>query len=285
MPSLIVLRKGRMRISAAVLVLLMVALVLPQLTWADSASDHTVGQFDNLSSISPSEAQAVLLEKYRTGELLYHALGDQQDRSSTTSINPGLTDPALLAAYPEVVTYRRNVEAYLRYFAQQDCSELATQSEVSAYRRNASMNPGLTDPALLAAYPEVLTYRRNVDAYLRYFAQQDCPDLAPSLEAMASQHSAAINPGLTEPALLAAYPEVVAYRRNVEAFLQYFAQQDCSDLAANSEVTAYQRSALTKPGLTDPDLLAAYPEVAAYRRSVEAYLRYLAQGDCSQVGS
>jgi len=285
MPSLVVLQKSQMRVSVAVLVLLLVALVLPQLTWADSASDHPDGQFDNLSSISPSVAHAALLEKYTTGELVYHAPGSRQDRSSTALMNPGLTDPALLAAYPEVVTYRRNVNAYLHYFAQKDCSELATQSEVTTYRRSASMNPGLTDPALLAAYPEVLTYRRNVDAYLRYFAQQDCPDLAPSLEAMASQHSAAINPGLTEPALLAAYPEVVAYRRSVEAFLQYFTQQDCSDLAANSEVAAYQRSALTKPGLTDPDLLAAYPEVAAYRRSVEAYLRYFAQGDCSQLGS
>jgi hypothetical protein len=78
MPSFVVpMQKKWVWVSVAAL-LLLVASVLPQLTWADHAADHP-------SSISASEAYAALVEKYKTGELVYHAPGRRGDGSFSIS--------------------------------------------------------------------------------------------------------------------------------------------------------------------------------------------------------
>jgi uncharacterized protein (DUF433 family) len=207
-------------------VLLAVALLLPQIAWADHGPDYTDTPVRTLSS-----------------------------SSSAASYQSGLVSSGLLAAYPEILVFRHDVMAFLRYSPRQDCS--------------ASMNPGLTDPALLAAYPEIMTYRRNVAAYLNYVAGLDCQELAARPEAASSRPSALLKPGLTDPALLTAYPEVLAYRHDVMAFLDY-ARPSSSELCAET----------LGPGLKDPALLAAYPEILTYRRNVQAYQQYFAQQDC-----
>jgi uncharacterized protein (DUF433 family) len=220
------LNKSRLLISVAALVLLATALLLSQFAWADHTPDHPDRQVGDLSLVSLA-----------------------------ASYKPNLMDSALLAAYPEVLAYQHDVMAFLSYSPWQDCS--------------VQMNSGLTDPALLAAYPEILTYRRNVAAYLKYVAGLDCGELAARPELSSSRPSALTRPGLTDAALLAAYPEVLAYRHDVMAFLDYSARQVCS--------------ATLSPGLKDAALLAAYPEIITYRRNVEAYLQYFAQQDCSEL--
>lgn len=220
------LYKSRLRISVAALVLLAAVLLLSQFAWADHASDHPDRQIGDLSLIS-------LAPSYK----------------------PSLMDSTLLAAYPEVLAYQHDVMAFLNYSPWQDCS--------------VQMNSGLTDPALLAAYPEILTYRRNVTAYLNYVSGADCRELAARSGLISARPSAVLRPGLTDQALLAAYPEVSAYRHDVMAFLDYSARPACSESLST--------------GLKDPALLAAYPEIMTYRRNVQAYLQYFAQQDCSEL--
>jgi hypothetical protein len=58
-----------------------VVLVIPQLTWADHASDHPYSQFDAPALVSPSEGYADLVAKFRTGELEFQTPGRRDDRS------------------------------------------------------------------------------------------------------------------------------------------------------------------------------------------------------------
>ena len=76
-------QKNKVRVAA--LALLLVTLVIPQLVWADHASDHPISQFEEMPSILAAEAYAALVEKYASGELVYHAPGRRDDRSSSTS--------------------------------------------------------------------------------------------------------------------------------------------------------------------------------------------------------
>ena len=221
--TLVSVYKSRAWTSVAALVLLAVALLLPQFAWADHSPDYTETP---VSSLYPG--------------------------SSAASYQSGLVSSGLLAAYPEILVYRHDVIAFLRYSPRQNCS--------------FQMNSRLTDPALLAAYPEIMAYRRNVMAYLSYVAGEDCPELVARPESLSSRPSALMKPGLTDPALLAAYPEILAYRHDVMAFLDYAGRQDCSGMSG--------------PRLQDPALLAAYPEILTYRRNVLAYQQYLAQQDC-----
>jgi hypothetical protein len=59
-------RKNRVQVRVAAMVLLAVTLLIPQLTWADHASDHPYSQFDDPSIISSaSVAHDALVEKYK----------------------------------------------------------------------------------------------------------------------------------------------------------------------------------------------------------------------------
>jgi hypothetical protein len=190
------------------LVLLVVALVIPQLTWADHASDHPDSQVGNLSSISssaayaalvgkyktgdlvfntpgrrdnrsfgisPSGAYGALVEKYGTGELVYHAPGRRDDRLFTAPVNPEQIDAAFLAANPETMVSRRYAAS------RQAVAEAANSARwVALGEYYTSM--GTT---FLAANPEIMVYRRYVAS------------------------------GQTDAALLAANPEVMTYRRFV----------------------------------------------------------------------
>jgi len=215
--------KSRVWISVAGLMLLAVALLLPQLAWADHAPDYTNTPVRTLSfSSSDASYQSGLVSSgllaaypeilaFRHDVIAFLMYSPRQD--CPAQLHPGLKDPALLGAYPEIMTYRRNVAAYLDYVVGEDCQELAAGLEPISSPPSAMMNPGLTDPALLAAYPEVLAYRHDVMAFLDYTARQTC--------------SETLGPGLKDPALLAAYPEILTYRRNILAYQQYFAKQDC----------------------------------------------------------
>ena len=201
-------RKNTARLRVAALVLLVVALVIPQLTWADHASDHPDSQVGNLSSISssaayaalvgkyktgdlvfntpgrrddrsfgisPSGAYGALVEKYGTGELVYHAPGRRDDRLYTASVNPEQIDAAFLAANPETMVSRRYAAS------RQAVAEAANSARwVALGEYYTSM--GTT---FLAANPEIMVYRRYVAS------------------------------GQTDAALLAANPEVMTYRRFV----------------------------------------------------------------------
>jgi len=201
-------RKNTARLRVAALVLLVVALVIPQLTWADHASDHPDSQVGNLSSISssaayaalvgkyktgdlvfntpgrrdnrsfgisPSGAYGALVEKYGTGELVYHAPGRRDDRLFTAPVNPEQIDAAFLAANPETMVSRRYAAS------RQAVAEAANSARwVALGEYYTSM--GTT---FLAANPEIMVYRRYVAS------------------------------GQTDAALLAANPEVMTYRRFV----------------------------------------------------------------------
>jgi hypothetical protein len=78
-------RQNAVQLRVAALVLLAVVLVIPQLTWADHASDHPYSQFDDPALVSPSEGYADLATKFRTGELEFHTPGRRDDRSFSAS--------------------------------------------------------------------------------------------------------------------------------------------------------------------------------------------------------
>ncbi len=221
------LYRRRGRVSGAALVLLAVALLLPQFAWANHAPEHPDRQISELPFVSSSAAYKPGLMNSALLAAYPEVLAYQHDvraflqyspwQDCSVQINSGLRDPVLLAAYPEIKAYRRNVTAYLNYVVGLDCRDLEARPEVISSRPSALMKPGLTDAALLSAYPEVLAYRHDVMAFLDYSAPKFC--------------SEALGPGLKNPALLAAYPEITTYRRNVQAYLQYFDQQDCTELA------------------------------------------------------
>ena len=62
-------QKNSSQVRVAALMLLLVALVIPQLAWADHASDHPISQFEEMPSILARQAYAALVEKYQAGEL------------------------------------------------------------------------------------------------------------------------------------------------------------------------------------------------------------------------
>jgi hypothetical protein len=73
-------QKSRLQLQVAASLLLQAALVAPQMARADHASDHPERE-----SVSAGEANTApylaLLEKYETGELVYHAPGRRDDRA------------------------------------------------------------------------------------------------------------------------------------------------------------------------------------------------------------
>ena len=90
-------QRNRVQVRVAALMLLLVALVIPQLVWADHASDHPISQFEEMPSILATQAYAALIEKYKTGELEYHAPGRRDDRSF--SFSPSEAYAALVEKY------------------------------------------------------------------------------------------------------------------------------------------------------------------------------------------
>lgn len=151
------LKKNRVLARAAVLSLLVVALVIPQLTWADHASDHPYGQFDDPSNSSPGEAYAALVEKYEAGDLVFHTPGRRDDRSFSSAPS---ARSATLAANPEIAVYQRYAAARLEVAAAASSARWVALGEYYA-------DGGA---AFLAANPEIAMHRR-------YVAQQDCSDL------------------------------------------------------------------------------------------------------------
>ena len=185
-------QKNRALVWAAALVLLAVSLVIPQLTWADHASDHPTSQFDDPDIISPSEAYAALVEKYKTGELVYHAPGRRDDRSFAPSPNE---------AYAALVEKYKTGELVYHAPGRRDDRSFAP-----------AVNSGLTDEAFLAANPEVLAYWRSVSAQ-----QEGAEASSARWVALGSYYTA------RNAAFLADNPEA-------DAYLRYVAQQGCSEV-------------------------------------------------------
>jgi hypothetical protein len=215
----------------AALVLLVMALVIPQFTWADHASDHPDSQFDNLASISPSEAYVALVENYAMGNLVYNAPGRRGDSPSTAFAGPAQIGVTFVSANPEIMTVQR----YAAGVAQETGADLlATNPEIAAYRRYAVSRQDVAAAAssarwvALGAYytargaafqatnPEIAAYRR--------FAVSP-PDVA---AAASSARWAALGAYYTArgSTFLATNPEIAAYR-------QYVSRQECSASGLN----------------------------------------------------
>ena len=145
-------RKKVVQPRVAALVLLAVALMIPQLTWADHASDHPYSQFDDQALISLSEGSAALVEKYKSGELVFHTPGRPDDRSFSASADSVQIDAAFLAANPETMVLRRLVASQQGIAAAASLARWVALGEYYADR-------GAT---FLTANPEVRTYRRFV---------------------------------------------------------------------------------------------------------------------------
>lgn len=150
------LQKNRVQVWLAASVLLVVALVLPQLAWADHASDHPYSQADDPISNAPNAAYAALVEKYKSGELVYHAPGRRDDRSFGPSANLALADATDLAASPEALTSRRSLSAI----------EEGVEASSARWVALGAYYTG-RDAVFLAENPEVGTLGR-------YLAQQGC---------------------------------------------------------------------------------------------------------------
>ena len=182
-------RKNRVQVAA--LVLFVVALVIPQLAWADHASDHPYSQFDDPALVSAGDVYATLVEKYKSGELVYNAPGRRDDRSFSippsaswtirAEANPGMDVAqwytparASLAVNPELMAFRR-------YAASQQAEAAAASSArwvalgnyyMEKSERAAAASSarwiGLGDyyadgnEVFLAANPEIMTVRRFV---------------------------------------------------------------------------------------------------------------------------
>jgi hypothetical protein len=188
-------RKNAVQRRVAALVLFAIALMIPQLTWADHASDHPYGQFDDPALISLSEGSAALVEKYESGELVFHTPGRPDDRSFRTSADSVQIDAAFLAANPEIMVLRRLVAsqqgiaaaadsarwvALGEYYADGGATFLTANPEIMVLRRLVASQQGIAAAAdsarwvalgeyyadggatFLTANPEVRTYRRFV---------------------------------------------------------------------------------------------------------------------------
>jgi hypothetical protein len=149
------------------LVLLAVALVIPQLTWADHASDHPYSQFDDPALVSPSEGYAALVEKYMTRELVYHAPGRRDDNPS--SMSPSEAYAADSARWVAQGTYymekseRAAAADSARWVAQGNYykSERAAAADSARWAALGSHYTA-SNAVFLAENPEVMTYRRSV---------------------------------------------------------------------------------------------------------------------------
>ena len=150
-------RKNQFWVLVAALVLLVVALVIPQLAWADHASDHPDDQFDTQSS----SARWVALGEYYTDMgatflaanpevMAYQCYASaQQGAAAAGSISPRLTNPTQLAAYPEVLAYQRSMAAQKagvtassarwaalgEYYSDMGATFFAANPEISAHRQ------------------------------------------------------------------------------------------------------------------------------------------------------
>jgi hypothetical protein len=218
--------KNAVQVRVAALVLLAIALMIPQLTWADHASDHPYGQFDDSALISLSEGSAALVEKYKSGELVFHTPGRPDDRAF--SISPGEAYTAL------VETYR---EGELVYHApgRRDDSLLTT-----------SVNSEQVDAAFLAANPETIVSRRHAASGHAVAEAADSARWVALGEYYADR-------GAT---FLSANPEIMVLRRFVVsqqgiaaaadsarwvALGEYYADGGATFLTVNPEVRTYRR--------------------------------------------
>ena len=95
--SVVSTQKNSFQVRVAALVLLLLALVIPQLVWADHASDHSVSQFEEMPAILARQAYVALVEKYESEELVYHEPGRRDDRTFSTS--PSEAYAALVEQY------------------------------------------------------------------------------------------------------------------------------------------------------------------------------------------
>jgi hypothetical protein len=175
--SVDITRKNTVQLRVAALVLLAVALVIPQLSWADHASDHPYSQFDDPAPVSPSYGYAALVEKYKTGELVFHTPGRRDDRSFSSS--PSEAYAALVEKYKtgELVFNapgRRDDRSFsasadsARWVAQgKYYMEESERAESAAAARWVALGEYYTDDtgrdaAFLAANPEIMVYMRFV---------------------------------------------------------------------------------------------------------------------------
>jgi hypothetical protein len=201
------------RVQAAALVLFVVALVIPQLAWADHASDHPYSQFDDPSLVSTSEGYAALAEKYKTGELVYNAPGRRDDRSF--SISPSKAYYALVEKYKTgELVYNAPGRRDGRSFATSDnlgptdAAFLAANPEIMAFRRYGALQQGVTAAASSARWVALGNY------YMEKSERAAAADSARWV-ALGSVYTSG------NAAFLSENPEIMAFRR-------FVGQQDCS---------------------------------------------------------
>jgi hypothetical protein len=193
------------------MVLLAVALVIPQLAWADHASDHPYSQFDDPSINSPSVAYDALVEKYKAGELVFHAPGRRDDRSFSTS--PSEAYAGLVEKYKsgELVFHapgRRDDRSFSTSLSEADSADSDRWVAQGKYYLEKSERAAAADSARWAALGASYT-------------SGNAGFLAENPEIMVSRRYAASDQ--TDAAFLAANPEIMTFRR-------FVGQQDCSDL-------------------------------------------------------
>jgi hypothetical protein len=234
-------RKNTARLRVAALVLLVVALVIPQLTWADHASDHPDSQVGNLSSISSSAAYAALVGKYKTGDLVFNTPGRRDDRSF--GISPSGAYGALVEKY--------------------GTGDLVFNTPGRRDDRSFGISPSGAYGALVEKYGTgELVYHAPGRRDDRLFTapvnpeQIDAAFLAANPETMVSRRYAASRQAVAEAANSARWV----------ALGEYYTSMGTTFLAANPEIMVYRRYVAS--GQTDAALLAANPEVMTYRRFV-----------------
>ena len=218
-------KKNRSQVWVAASVLLVAALVIPQLALADHASDHPYGQFDDPSINSSSDAYAALVENYETGALAFNAPGRRDNRSFSISSSDAYA--ALVENYKSgALAFNAPGRRDNRSFAISTSDTYA--SLVEKYKTGAlvfnapgrgddrsftaSADLGLEDAAFLAANPEVMAARRGVPA------QEDAAAASTARWVAQGEYYAASNSDF-----VAANPEMKAYQR-------YAAQQGCAAL-------------------------------------------------------
>jgi hypothetical protein len=183
------------RVQLLALVLLAVALVIPQLAWADHASDHPYSQFDDpaTESVDADTARWVALGKYYEGKSERAAAADgarwfargnfylaESERAAAAdsarwaslaaTYTGAIGDAALLAANPEGGADGSASLAALgsTFHEASGNAFLAVNPEAVAYLRFAARAGRETDAAgFLAANPEA-------GAYVRWVGQEGC---------------------------------------------------------------------------------------------------------------
>jgi len=139
--------KNAVQVRAAILVVLAVALVIPQLAWAGHTSDRSPSSFSGDDDYDPAAGTIPDLSRASSS---FSGDDDYDPAAGAILESAGAaqrTDAAFLAANPEIVASSAGWVALGEYYTTTGRTFLATNPEIAAYQRHAAQQ-GSCEPGL-----------------------------------------------------------------------------------------------------------------------------------------